>query len=206
MNPINPSFPNNPNPVAAPQFPGSVPNTQYPGYTFYEGQYQPQQAPEGYQWGYSALNQGEVPPPLPPSEDLPKPPPENQTYWYKIADPILRNSAFTCVCILTCRFLCFSSYTFSLLESVIFWLVDFILCQCFDYSKTSLSVENENFVQEFIYLFHFYWKLKFLNLKACTCTYLNLLNILVILYICCTFFQTNQQLFYYGRYYFIHTE
>lgn len=94
MNPINPSFPNNSNPVAAPQFPGSVPNTQYPGYTFYEGQYQPQQAPEGYQWGYSAVNQGEVPPPLPPSEDLPKPPPENQTYWYKIADTILRNSAF----------------------------------------------------------------------------------------------------------------
>lgn len=127
MNPINPSFPNNPNPVAAPQFPGSVPNTQYPGYTFYEGQYQPQQAPEGYQWGYSAVNQGEVPPPLPPSEDLPKPPPENQTYWYKIADTctILRNSAFTCTCILTCRFLCFSSYTFSLLESVIFfdWLI-----------------------------------------------------------------------------------
>lgn len=80
MNPVNPSFPNNPNPVPAPQYPGSVPNTQYPGYTFYEGQYQPQ-APEGFQWGYSAVNQGEVPPPLPPSEDLPKPPPENQTYW-----------------------------------------------------------------------------------------------------------------------------
>lgn len=79
MNPVNPSFPNNSNPVPAPQYPGSVPNTQYPGYSFYEGQYQPQ-APEGYQWGYSAVNQGEAPPPLPPSEDLPKPPPENQTY------------------------------------------------------------------------------------------------------------------------------
>lgn len=57
-----------------------------------------------------------------------------------------------------------------------------------------------------VYLVSFLLEIKVLNLKACTCTYLNLLNILVILYICCTFFQTNQQLFYYGRYYFIHTE
>lgn len=79
------------------------------------------------------------------------------------------------------------------------------LCQCFDYPKTSLSVENENFLQDCIFL-SFLYEIKVLNLKACSCTYLNVLNILVILYICCTFFQTNQQLFYYGRYYFIHTE
>lgn len=174
MNPINPSFPNNPNAVAAPQFPGSVSNTQYPGYTFYEGQYQPQQAPEGYQWGYSAVNQGEVPPPLPPSEDLPKPPPENQTYWYKIADTILRNSAFTCTCILTCRFLCFSSYTFSLLESVIF----------FDWFRLILSYANVLIIQrqayllkmkilcKTVYLVSFLLEIKVLNLKACTCTYI----------------------------------
>lgn len=33
--------------------------------------------------------------------------------------------------------------------------VDFILCQCFDYPKTSLSVENENFVQDCILGFIF---------------------------------------------------
>lgn len=163
MNPINPSFPNNPNPVAAPQFPGSVPNTQYPGYTFYEGQYQPQQAPEGYQWGYSAVNQGEVPPPLPPSEDLPKPPPENQTYWYKIADTILRNSAFTCTCILTCRFLCFSSYTFSLLESVIFltgWFYLLGYANVLIIPRQAYLLKMKIFCK-IVYFFHFYRKLKF---------------------------------------------
>lgn len=196
MNPINPSFPNNPNPVAAPQFPGSVPNTQYPGYTFYEGQYQPQQAPEGYQWGYSAVNQGEVPPPLPPSEDLPKPPPENQTYWYKIADTILRNSAFTCACILTCRFLCFSSNTFSWLESVIFLTGWFYLMPMFWLYPRQAYLLKMKILCKSLYFFHFYWKFKFLIWKhAHVLKYLYVLNIVVILYIWCTFFQTNQQLF-----------
>lgn len=45
-------------------------------------------------------------------------------------------------------------------------------------------------VCKIVYLVSFLLEIKVLNLRACTCTYLNVLNIVVILYICCTFFQT----------------
>nr|XP_022308107.1 vacuolar protein sorting-associated protein 37C-like [Crassostrea virginica] len=76
-NPVNPTYPTDAS--AMPQYSRPVATSaQYPpGFSYYEGQYQP---PEGYQWGYSAANRGGVPPPPPPKEDLPQPPPENQTY------------------------------------------------------------------------------------------------------------------------------
>lgn len=133
MNPVNPSFPNNSNPVPAPQYPGSVPNTQYPGYSFYEGQYQPQ-APEGYQWGYSAVNQGEAPPPLPPSEDLPKPPPENQTYWFQNDCGYSTQQCFhMCMYIDMQIPVIRQQYILMVGENSKFLTGWFILCQCFDY-------------------------------------------------------------------------
>ncbi|XP_056008299.1 uncharacterized protein LOC125665584 isoform X2 [Ostrea edulis] len=66
--------------ISTTQYPGAISTSQYPEYTYYGGQYQPP-VPEGYQWGFNTMTQGEPPPPpLPPSEDLPQPPPENQKY------------------------------------------------------------------------------------------------------------------------------
>jgi hypothetical protein len=70
--------------VSTTQYAGANSTTQYQGtisstgYTYYGGQFQPP-LPEGYQWGYNSVTQ-EPAPPLPPSEDLPKPPPESQSY------------------------------------------------------------------------------------------------------------------------------